>query len=193
MLIAELKDSANLHRASQIESSLTRLSHLSEKVLQLSRAEAGIGVTDKPADLAQVLEMVITDFQRGMADPQRLVLVRAPDAQLVGRYNPDAFAIVMRNLIENALIHGDPEGPVRVDLESGGAVRIVNEAPVLGAHELASIRKRFSRGNTTANGSGLGLSIVERLLGQMNGRLVLLSPASGQSSGFEARVELPTA
>lgn len=191
MLIAELTEGPSRHRASQIETSLTRLSHLAEKLLQLSRAEAGIGISDKPADLGRVLDMVLTDFWRGMADPARLILHRTPGAQLVGPFSEDAFAIVLRNLIENALVHGTPERPIEVFLDNGGPVRIVNGAPAMNETELASIRKRFSRGKTDATGSGLGLSIVERLLGQMNGRLVLLSPASGRDDGFEARIVLP--
>jgi len=60
----------------------------------------------------------------------------------------------------------------------------------MSAIELAAIRKRFGRGRTEAEGSGLGLSIVDRLLGQMNGQLILASPATGRSDGFEARIEL---
>ncbi len=191
MLIAELSGSPSRHRAGQIEASLTRLSHLAEKLLQLSRAEAGIGIADKPADLGRILEMVLTDFWRSMADPARLVFHQAPGAELLGPFSEDAFAIVLRNLIENALVHGTREKPVEVFLDDGGTVRIVNGAAAMNDAELASIRKRFSRGKTEAAGSGLGLSIVERLLGQMNGRLVLLSPASGRDDGFEARIVLP--
>jgi two-component system OmpR family sensor kinase len=190
MLIAELKNDANRRRAGQVEASLMRLSHLAEKLLQLSRAEAGIGITDEPVDLLPVLGMVLNDFQRSMADPQRLVLHTASGARLVGPFSVDAFAIILRNLVENALIHGTPHAPVEVFLEDGGPVRIVNGARPMTVGQLASIRKRFSRGNTEAPGSGLGLSIVEHLLRQMNGRLVLLSPATGRADGFEARIDL---
>jgi two-component system OmpR family sensor kinase len=190
MLMVELKTGGNRRRAGQIEASLLRLSHLAEKLLQLSRAEAGIGVTDRSTDLLPVLDMVVTDFQRGMANPDRLVLHRAEAARLTGPFSEDAFAIVLRNLVENALVHGRPDQVVEVFLEDGGLVRIVNGAAVMTPEQLAAVRKRFGRGPTDAHGSGLGLSIVERLLGQMGGRLVLLSPASGRKDGFEARVEL---
>jgi two-component system OmpR family sensor kinase len=109
----------------------------------------------------------------------------------VGPYSEDAFAIVLRNLIENALVHGDLDKPVEVLVEEGGVVRIVNGAAVMTESELMAIRKRFSRGRTEATGSGLGLSIVDRLLGQMNAQLVLLSPATGRSDGYEAKISFP--
>jgi two-component system, OmpR family, sensor kinase len=191
MLIAELDKDANRQRAGQIEASLMRLSHLAEKLLQLARAEAGIGMTDRQTDLTPVIDMVFTDFQRGIEAPKRLVLHHAKDARLVGPFSEDAFAIVLRNLVENALIHGDPNEPIEVFLENDGVVRIVNGSPILADSELAAIRKRFSRGRTEAAGSGLGLSIVDRLLGQMNAQLVLLSPADGRNDGFEARIRFP--
>jgi two-component system, OmpR family, sensor kinase len=191
MLIAELGNDANRQRAGQIEASLIRLSHLAEKLLQLARAEAGIGMTDRQADLTPVIDMVLMDFQRSTEAPNRILLHRSRNARLVGPFSEDAFAIVLRNLVENALIHGDPDRPVEVFQESDGVVRIVNGSVVLAKSELAAIRKRFSRGRTEASGSGLGLSIVDRLLGQMNAKLVLLSPATGRDDGFEARIQFP--
>ena len=191
LLMAGLEHDFDRHRALQIEASLVRLAHLSEKLLQLSRAEAGIGVAEQPTDLKQVVEMVVTDFQRSMAEPQRLRLICEPDARLIAQVSADALAIVIRNLIENALNHGSDGELIEVHLDEGNVVRVINSAPVMTAQDLSSIRRRFSRGNTSASGSGLGLSIVDRLLSQMNASLVLLSPVAGRSDGFEARIELP--
>lgn len=183
-LIAELSG-APQQRARQIEASLIGLRHTTEKLLQLARAEAGIGAGADDVDLLRVVELVITDFERSGADAVRLRLTRAPGAELKGRYSEDAFAIVLRNLIENALIHGKADQPVDVMIETGGVLRIVNGAPSLTAKELEGVRKRFGRGNSTAPGSGLGLSIAERLLQQMGAGFDILSPAQGRSDGFE--------
>jgi two-component system OmpR family sensor kinase len=70
-------------------------------------------------------------------------------------------------------------------------VRVVNGGPPVAEGDIATLKKRFRRGNTSASGSGLGLAIADRIVSQMGGRLDLISPASGQSSGFEARITLP--
>jgi two-component system OmpR family sensor kinase len=190
-LIEELPSGATQDRVRQVEVSLVNLGRLAEKLLQLSRAEAGIGGSASAVDLRPVLDMVVTDFQRDSRTNGRLQYSAAPDAKLVRTADMDAFGIVTRNLIENALLHGDPDLPVNVSLESGGIVRVVNGGPLIREAEMAGLKKRFSRGKTTASGSGLGLAIADRIVSQMGGTLELLSPATGAKAGFEAKMTLP--
>lgn len=164
---------------------------MAEKLLQLSRAEAGIGGSSNTVDLRPVLDMVVTDFQRDSRTNGRLQYSAAPDAKLVRNADMDAFGIVTRNLIENALLHGDPDLPVNVSLESGGIIRVINGGPLVREADMASLKKRFSRGKTTASGSGLGLAIADRIVSQMGGTLELSSPATGAKTGFEAKMTLP--
>lgn len=192
-LIAELPEGALSERAGRVETSLSNLGRLAEKLLQLSRAQAGIGTGDKPADLIAIIAAVIGDYDRDSRAAGRILFENNAEATLVRNVDIDAFAIVMRNLIENALIHGPEEGEVAVKVDPGGVIRIVNGGEPLSPDELASLKKRFWRGKTKASGSGLGLAIAERIVVQMGGRLDLLSPATSQADGFEARVTLPSA
>ncbi|HEX8047526.1 ATP-binding protein [Rhizobium sp.] len=191
-LIAELPKGPLVERAGRIETSLSNLGRLAEKLLQLSRAQAGIGAGDKPADLMAVIETIIGDYDRDTATAGRILLESSPDGKLIHNVDIDAFAIVMRNLIENALIHGPTDDEVTVKV-NGDVIRILNGGPALSLEELAGLKKRFQRGKTKASGSGLGLAIAERIVGQIGGRLDLLSPSAGQADGFEARITLPEA
>ena len=191
LLLSELKDAPAHARARQIEASLQKLAKLTEKLLQLARAEAGIGVAETTFDLADVVTLVVTDFQRASQDADRIRLRNELSGPGLREGTADAFAIVLRNLIENALMHGRPGEPVEIVLTEAGDVRILNGAPFFSEAELAAVRKRFSRGKTLAAGSGLGLSIAERLLAQMRASLVLKSPVPGRVDGFEAHIVFP--
>jgi two-component system OmpR family sensor kinase len=191
-LADELPPGPTRVRAHQVETSLINLGRLAEKLLQLSRAEAGIGGSATATDLRPVLDMIVTDFERDSRSGGRLRYSADPDATLVRNADVDAFGIVIRNVIENALIHGDPEMSVSVTVQHNGIIRVVNGGPVVQEADMAMLKKRFRRGKSNADGSGLGLAIADRIVAQMGGTLELLSPAAGEVAGFEARMTLPT-
>lgn len=177
-------------RVNQIEKSLLHLGRLAEKLLQMSRAEAGIGVSDVSTDLIPVLQVVIQDIERSSIGHQRVRTHLIEGRALERTISPDAFGILARNLLENALIHSPAGSPVDVYVEGDGQIRIVNAGAAIDGATLQGLVARFARGPTEAAGSGLGLSIAKRLVEQMNGTLILSSPASGRNDGFEARVRL---
>lgn len=191
LLVSELKDTPARARAQQIEASLQKLTKLTEKLLQLARAEAGIGVSEANFDIVDVVGVVVTDFQRASEEAGRIRFRNDFLGPGQREGTADAFAIVLRNLIENSLLHGRSGEAVEIILTQSGNVRILNAAPRFSEAELAAMRKRFSRGRALAAGSGLGLSIVDRLLAQMRASLILTSPIPGRVDGFEAHIMFP--
>ena len=123
----------------------------------------------------------------------RLMVDLPPEGRLLSRMDLDAFAILARNLIENALKHGDSTQPVRVNLSADGIFRVTNAGPVISPEALLRLMHPFTRGETAANGAGLGLAIAAAVVRGAGTRLDLVSPAPGQPDGFEARVALPLA
>jgi len=187
-LMAETSDTIAAGRAAEIEVALKRLTRLSEKLMQLARAEGGRLRRDTVSDLRPVLEMVLADFDRA-AGPARIQRT-LPTNPVLSDLDPDAFAIIVRNLIENALRHGRDGTPVQVAL-SGDTFRVVNDGPLLAAETLAGLTARFERGQSGADGSGLGLSIVQAIADGAQAMLELHSPAQGRTDGFEAVFQLP--
>jgi two-component system OmpR family sensor kinase len=188
-LLAELRDEASKARARNIETALTKLGRTSEKLLQLARADAGLGQTATVADLGKVLSLIVRDYQRNPATGKRLIYSASADP-LMRAVDVDAFGIVASNLIENAILHGSPGGTIGVSVDDDGSISIANDGPVLSAAELESLKVRFRRGATVAKGAGLGLAIADTIVRQMGGLLELRSPASGRMDGFEARIVL---
>lgn len=119
----------------------------------------------------------------------RIRVTRTATGPLRARVDPDAFAILIRNLLENAVKHSPAGTPVEVVVEADG-VRIVNEAPPLAAGELQRLRRRFAHGGSSASGSGLGLAIADAVARSIGADLELLSPATGREAVFETVARL---
>lgn len=189
-LVAEAPEGELKRRAQQVEASLARLSRLSEKLLQLARAEGGGLLSQAPQRLAPPLEHLVDDLRRTPGAGDRLQLALPEEETHGAHIDPDAFAILMRNLIENALKHGDVDRSVRVAMSADGVVRVANAGGVVDPQTLARIGERFERGATRAPGVGLGLAIARRIAEGAGGSLELRSPAAGADDGFEAIVRL---
>ena len=177
-------------RAGRIEASLRELSRLSEKLMQLAKAESGGLLAETPQDVRPIISHVVDDFRR--APQARLELSLPEKERVVSSIDPDAFAILVRNLIENALKHGARDQPVEVSLTADGTLRVVNAGPVVPAEVLVRLTDRFTRANTPAAGSGLGLAIAHAIAVGVGTRLVLASPAPGREDGFAASLWLPS-
>jgi len=187
---AELAGTPQHARIQQIEDALRRLAARVAKLLQLSRADSGIAVSSERADLLPILQLVIDEYARTPDNSGRIVFAGGAE-RLPARIDIDAFAIVFRNLLENALLHGDRRLPVRVSIAPDRSIHIANGSPVVPPDVLKRLTHRFFRGRTTAEGSGLGLAIAQRILEQAGAALELHSPAIGASDGFEAVIRFP--
>ncbi len=183
-LQSEAKDESAIMRANNIESSLKRLNRMSEKLMQMARAEGSSMAVDTPHDLARIVKMLAQDL--AYTDHDNRLELDLPSGPVMSRIDPDAFAIALRNLMENALRHGDAGAPVRVTLEPNGTLRVANAGPIVPPDELQTLTRRFSRRDRSAQGSGLGLAIVQVIADETGGQLTLHSPATGRTDGFEA-------
>lgn len=175
-------------RARQIEGSLHALGSLSEKLMQLAKAEGGGLLSQAPQDLVPVLRLVAEELKRA-PEGGRLRL-DLPECAAQSTMDADAFAILARNLIENALKHGAKDEPVMVSLSESGAMSVRNGGAVVPPDKLRRLTLPFERGTTDAKGTGLGLAIAEAIASGAGARLELHSPVPGTNAGVEARVQL---
>jgi two-component system OmpR family sensor kinase len=174
-------------RVQEIEASLKELSRLSEKLMQLAKAEGGGLLSDVPQDLAMLLAHVVQDVRRTTSAPIELILPPAESA--LSMIDPDAFAILVRNLIENALKHGAPNCVVEVSLSKDALLKVVNAGAIVEAADLAQLTRRFVRGGSRTEGFGLGLAIASAIASGVGAKWLLASPATGKKDGFEVSVQ----
>ncbi|HVX83027.1 MAG TPA: ATP-binding protein [Devosiaceae bacterium] len=190
-LIETTPDDRARAEARKVEATLRRLASLAEKLMQLSRADAGMAAGGEPAAVLPTVRLVLDELGAGARGRIDLRADTAA-AAFLAPINVDALGIVLRNLIDNALAHSPAETPVVVEVtENSVAVR--NRGPALSPELMDRIRGRFERGATGASGSGLGLAIVDTILGQVGGTLTLTSPVPGEAEGFEAVLRFPPA
>ncbi|MQY08822.1 sensor histidine kinase [Actinomadura macrotermitis] len=103
--------------------------------------------------------------------------------------DPGSLERALVNLLDNAVKFSPPDGEVTVRL-AGGELTVRDHGPGIAAEDLPHVFERFWRSPSARSlpGSGLGLSIVARVVGETGGE-VALEPAEG--GGTLARVRLP--
>ena len=190
-LQAETADPGAKVRAADIETTLKRLTRFSERLMQLARAEGGRLRLEHASDLRLVARILTDELSRMMHAPR--IALDLPAEPVMSDLDPDVFAILYRNLVENALRHGADGTPVHVSLSRDGVLTVANDGPVVPHEILARLADRFERAGAPTDGTGLGLAIVHAIAQRVDSSLALRSPRSGQASGFEATLTLPIA
>ena len=186
----EISGGPGHERVVEVENSLQRLADFIEKLIQLSRFGAGTKANAR-VNLTPVLSMIVHDFAKRAEATGGIEVDNRLLHDLTVAMDPDAFALAMRNLLENAIVHSGGTGLIRVLIDVDWTVHVINGGAVVTAPYLAALRERFRRGETEAAGSGLGLAIVDRIMTSCGGTLHLHSPAIGAEEGFEAILQLP--
>lgn len=188
-LQAETRDADAKARAAEIEATLKRLTRLAERLLQLARAEGARLRRDVATDLRPVARLLTDELQR-LAGHGRIRL-SLPDTPFMSDLDPDVFAILFRNLVDNALRHGAPDLPVAVRLDPDGTFGVANDGVVLAPDVLARLTTRFERVGIRLDGSGLGLAIVSTISDRIGSQVGIQSPRPAHDTGFEVTITLP--
>jgi two-component system, OmpR family, sensor kinase len=177
---------------SAAEVELERLSRLLTALLTLAR-EGGEAPAATPVSLADAAQRAEQRW-RARADQRNQRLVLEGDGDAVADASDEDVAIVLDNLIENAL-HYSPS-PSTVTLNWGETdgeawLAVLDEGPGLEPGEEAALFDRFARGNagrSAPGGTGLGLAIVQTLARRWRGRAMIENRTEG---GMRAELRLP--
>jgi two-component system sensor histidine kinase QseC len=155
-----------------------RAAHLIEQLLTLARIDTlGNDVTEVCQLRAVAAEVIAAIAPAALSQHVRLELTEGAEVEV--RCNPVLIRILLRNLIDNAVRHTQPGTSVWVSItnQQGLACLSVNDnGPGIPEAELARVSERFYRPiGTSASGSGLGLSIVNRIA-EIHGASLQIAP-----------------
>jgi signal transduction histidine kinase len=131
-----------------------------------------------PVALDELVRQAITEVQSHPdLDRARASLsLELPQAEARARLDPDLFRQALVNVLLNAYQHSAPDAEIHLTLSndpSGYAVRVTNDGAAIPEEDRARIFQPFF--TTRSQGSGLGLAVARRILGDLGGEITLES------------------
>jgi two-component system OmpR family sensor kinase len=178
----------------RVTAGVERATRLVEQLLVLARQEAGAaeGAAPAPVDLGDLARRTVGEMV-GVAQAKGVDLgvEHVEEARVLGQGG--ALAILMRNLVDNAVKYTPSGGTVdvAVNMVEGAPVLTVEDSgPGIAAEERERVFDRFYRiAGSEAAGSGLGLAIIRAIAGRHGAKLAL--DASSRLGGLLVRVTFP--
>ena len=173
---------------------IDRATRLVEQLLALARQEgAGEGAERVSLDLTALARNALADAEPEATRQDIGLTLEAPSAPVVMRVDEAALAVLLRNLLGNALRHTPPGGQVRVGVREEASVidlTVEDSGPGIAPDERARVQDRFYRvPGTPGHGSGLGLAIV-RAIAERHGAALTLD-ASPTLGGLRVMLRWP--
>jgi PAS domain S-box-containing protein len=197
LLEAELTQENHLHMLSMIRASGETLLGVLNDVLDMSKIEAGKLTLEvvpfSPADLARQVEAMHSVLAREKGLDFTLIL--HPDAALPRMGDPGRIAQILHNLVSNAVKFTE-QGRVSVSIDIRDDtfldIRVTDTGIGMTEEQLSRVFEEFEQADGTVTrrfgGTGLGMSIVRRLVVLMQGDIRIDSTPGG---GTTALIKLP--
>ena len=152
------------------EDALRVLRELVDQVLMLNRLDHQVAQrpTLSPGDARDVIGKVVASFNESTTEP-RVDLDDQLPAGLATHFDASLLRTAAENLISNALKYSPPDRRVRVTLSAEGPawqVAVADAGRGLPEAELTKLFQPFFRASNvgTTPGTGLGLTIVQRVM-----------------------------
>lgn len=178
---------------------IERATRVTEQLLDLARMDS-MPASD-PALLAETVDLPALVARAVEAThaiaTQRRVALQTCVAPASTNGNAELLCIALRNVIDNALRYSPPQSKIEVKVSwQAGAIHlsVADRGPGLNAEEKLQVMQPFVRlGVSEEIGSGLGLSIVQRICALQGVRFELLDrlPGPGLLARFILKAEAP--
>lgn len=183
---------AELERAAGIAlRSTNRMGILVEDLLEQAR-HGSPDLVRVEVDLGRLVTDTASEFQAA-AKVRRLYIEAHPDDHVIVHGDGPALRRAVSNLVANS-VRLAPEGSTirlcAARQDDCATITVSDEGPGISPSEHDAIFQRFWRGSNAGKGSGLGLSIVRRIV-ERHGGTALVTSDVGQGSTFTLRLPAP--
>ncbi len=168
-----------------------RATHLVAQLLDLARLDAhSIEQALVPVDVMEPTRQVLADLIPQALQQGGGIDLQGPNRLLL-RTDAVRVAVVLRNLVDNALRYSSTSAQVLVRWHSSPPMLEVQDAgPGMSEENMQRLGDRFFRADSSREGSGLGWSIIRRIA-QREGLKVQVGP-SAELGGLRVCLVWPT-
>jgi len=173
----------------RINRDVDRMNGIVNDLLELSHLESGyVPMHLVPVHLGPLVEEVVEDFQRSVADKDLVLVSEIPETLPTVTGETGRLRQVLVNLIENAIRYTS-EGQITVsvsDEDQFQRVKVIDTGVGIPREHLAHVFERFYKVERSRrdDGTGLGLAIVKHIV-QAHGGDVSAESEEGVGSTFE--------
>jgi signal transduction histidine kinase len=171
-----------------------QMKRLAEALLELARIDSGEKWQPGPPLEVGVLVDEVMARLRPLAKARNVSVTREGESAMTSG-SPERLALVISNLLENAIHHGREGGSVVVTTRQDGSsvvLQVSDDGPGIPGEDLPHVFERFYRADKSRTGSqgryGLGLAICRGLVEADGGSI---SVESGLGQGTCVTVNLP--
>ena len=178
------------------EESLKTLRNLVDQVLQLNRIDHNASTLRElpPGNVQAVIAKVIGMFNESMLEA-RVEFTSTVSADFTVPLDEAMMRAAVENLVSNGLKYSPADRKVRVELAGSPAaweIVVVDEGRGMPVAEQAKLFQPFFRASNTGTvaGTGLGLTIVQRVVDRHGGRVDF---RSREGAGTTVRLSFPAA
>ena len=191
----------------EAERCLTHLNYIkdaSKRMASMADTLVGDVMTDalditlrrEPNDLHRLVTEVV-EANRPLAERKKQSLVVSSNFDAQPHFDYDRIRDALDNLVSNAIKYSPLGETITVDLdseESEAVIRVIDNGPGLEHDDFNRLFGRFQRLSAKPTGgkssTGLGLSIVKRIVDLHGGSIAASSPGPGRGSVFTVRLPL---
>lgn len=172
---------------------ILRLDELIAEMLALARAEEGAaGMVLESVDLAELARDRLAEAQMELDNRGLHLILLVPETAVIEGH-PVLLGRALDNLISNAIKFSPKGGEIQLrvtPVSEGVEISVEDRGPGVPEAELSQLFSPFYRGSNglRANGQGLGLAIVERIVQVHGGRCLA---ANREGGGLRMTLALP--
>lgn len=202
-LLAELLRMGKVPTEDQKERSLRiidkearRLSFLVDSILSFSHAKRD-PLAPVTTDVATEIDEIVAGFEP-LAEAHGVRITTSLERGIVAEVDRGALRQVLLNLLDNAVRYGPPSQTVTITTASAGdtwTLEVLDQGPGIPSDERERIFAPYYRMKRDAGGAvggtGIGLSVVRRLVEEHRGRVHVASANGNGPAGARFVVALP--